>query len=925
MSKGLPWRLLSAAAALALLGLLAAAVALKVLFPEPRVRAYVVNAARRQLGRDVRLSGLGVGLGGLRLDGLEISEFPDFSAGVFLKADRLRLRPSWRALLRRRFVVASVSVENPTVRLARSADARWNFSTLASSAPASAPPPARDAPAAAPPEFAVRRAAVSGGTIEYSDAAAGSTWTITGLSAEIDGFGPAAPFGASASLRARGRAGARPVDASLSFDGRIDLARGRREAFRADVRRLVVEQDGARLEASGSVSGLDAPDVAFDAALSAAGRALLRAKGKARLGASVDVDADVRSEALDAATAGRLLAPAGIPPLPLPALDLEAAGAWSGSALTLRSARLSWSGGKIEGEGSARGLGGSAPAFAGRASFAADVPRIAPGGAPFLKLPAKLGLPASRLEGELVLADHDLTVKSLRARTVQGTIDVSGLVRRVDSAKPAADLAAQAALSLPAFRGAEFPWDGVLPPTLAVPPLRLDGTVKLRGDDVLLQKLVVGSSAGKVVLDGTFAGALAGRAETDLDAVVDLSLPALSDADLPFPGVPAGLRFPASRWSGGLSYSPRAVRLRELRARVGRNDVEAAGTLADLSGRGSFDVLVKCRSFALEDLAGLTPAIRELKLGGGGFFAVSVVGTKDKPEFAGKLQFKGLGATVAGLPLSDFSGTASFDKQNVHVPNLAGKVADGALRMDIGVLDYARAPDVELSASLDRFDFGGYLEAKKRWLASSPPPAAAKSSAAAAAPPAAPPKPLRTRGDLSIGTLSHPSATVSNVKAAWDLSGITPDLKQLNGSAQLSVGDGKIRSVGDLATQSLAAKILLSPLIVVQKIGRIGGIRLFPDYNNIELSRLVGDYLFHNGVMALRQSEMDSSAASVSAKGTIDLPSEALDLVMTTQVKTNLADFAPVDVVVTGTFDQPKTSVKVGKALIQAIQGLIQK
>jgi hypothetical protein len=586
----------------------------------------------------------------------------------------------------------------------------------------------------------------------------------------------------------------------------------------------------------------------------------------------------------------------------------------------VRAARVSWSGGKIEFAGSARGLGEREPSYRATSSFAFDVPRVEPGEAPFLKLPPKLSLPASRLEGELGLADDALTVKRLRVRTEQGTVDATGVVRGVGSAKPAPELTLQAALALPAFRGADFPGGG-LPPALAVPALRLDGLVKLHGDDVALQKLVVGSSAGKVTLDGTLAGALAGKAEPDLDAGIDLSLPALADSDLPFPGVPAGFRLPASRWTGGISYNPRALRLRELRVRIGRNDVEGTGAVSDLSGRASYDLLLKCRAFSLEELAGLTPAIRDLKVAGGGFFAVSVAGTKDKPEFAGKLQFKGLGATVSGLPLSDFSGTASFDKANVHVPNLAGKIADGALRMDIGVLDYTRAPDIELSATLDRFDFGRYLEAKKRFAAAAP----AASTAAASGAGAAAPKPWRTHGDLQIGTLTHPSATVSNVKAAWDLSGITPDLKGLDGTAQLNVGEGKISSVGDAATQSVSVKVLLTPLIVVQKIGRIGGIRLFPDYNNIQLSRLVGDYVFRNGVMALRQSEMDSNAAAISATGTIDLPKGALDLMLTTQVKTNLADFVPLDVAVTGTFDQPKTSVKYGKAVIQALQGLIGK
>ena len=66
------------------LGVAAALVAVKVFFPEPRARAWFVNAARRQLGRDVRLERIDIGLRGLSLRGFEVSERPDFPA-IILK------------------------------------------------------------------------------------------------------------------------------------------------------------------------------------------------------------------------------------------------------------------------------------------------------------------------------------------------------------------------------------------------------------------------------------------------------------------------------------------------------------------------------------------------------------------------------------------------------------------------------------------------------------------------------------------------------------------------------------------------------------------------------------------------------------------------------------------------------------------------
>jgi len=891
------------------LGAAAASWALKAYFPEAKVRAMVTDAARRQLGREVRLAGLDLGLRGLSLRGLEIAEAPGFSGGTFVKADLVRVRPSWRALLRRRLVVASMSAEGLDVRVVKRADGSFNFSTLGSTTAAPAPAPSAPSGGAPAPELDVRRLLVTGSSLEYDDQTGGPSWSATGLNLDVDGFGLAAPFAAAGSVRLRGRAAGRPIDAAIAVQARVDLARGSRAAFSADVGRLVVEEEGLRLESSGRVARLDAPQISFDATLSAAGKRLLAATGTAKSSATLEIDAKLQSEALDTTLLARLAPKAGIPALNLPAMRFAIGASASGADAVLRRLTAEWSGGRLDLTGSARGLGGSSPALEGRATFGFDAPRIEPGQYPFLKLPPRLGLPAARVEGDLALSGGDLAVKSLLLKPAQGTLKITGSVRRAFSEKPALDLAADAALALPAFRAGDLPFSvGSLPASLTVPPVRVEGTIKLSGDDVRLVKLALKTSAGAITLDGAAAP------EPDLDVALDLSLPALTDKDLPFPGVPAGLQFPASRWDGSISYSPRATRLRGLRARVGHNDVAADGAIAS-GASGAFDLLLKCRSFSLEEITGLTPATRDDKLKGSGFFAVSITGTKDKPVYAGKAQFKGVGATLASLSLADFAGTLSIEQSRIDVPNLTGKVADGTLKMNLTIKDYMRAPNVLLDAKLDRFDLGGYLDAKSRLAAQMAASAPTASTAAAGAAPAAAPKPIRTSGNLEIGALTYPNANLEQIKASWDLSGITADLKQLGGQAKFEVGGGKLKDIGKMATQSILLKVLISPLLIVQKIGRIGGIRLFPDFNDITLRAIIGDYAFKDGLMTLNKCEMDSDAADVTASGTIGLSNGALDLLLTAQV----ANVAPIDVDVKGTIDAPKSEAHVLKSLIKGL------
>lgn len=907
MKRATVWlKVAGAAALLAGLGAVALVLTLKTYFPEPKLRAMTVDAARKQLGREVRLERIGVGLTGVWLSGLEVSEKPDFAAGTFLRVEDFRLRPSWRALLSRKLVVASVSADGLSVRVTKGADGRFNYESLMSAEASATPTPAAK-PSEPAPELAVRRATVARGKLEYADKTDGSAWTVSDLEVDLRGFRLDAPFDLETSARVVGKAGARPVDAKLAFAGTVDLARGDRAAFKADVRKLVVEAEGARLKATGKAEGLESPKAAFEADLSLSGKDLLHASGTAALGSGGTMEADVKARTPGVDT--RLLSKfvAGLPALDLPAADLKVAGRRAGDRVEVRSFSVSWKGGEAAGSGSVAGLGGPSPKAEGQAKFGLDVPEIKPGQYPFLKLPPKAFVPATRLDGEIALSGDELRVAFLKARFSGGTASVAGSVKRVSTAKPDPELSVVLALDVPSFKASDLPVSNpAIPASLVVPALRLDGGVKVSGDDARLDKLTVKGKAGRLTLDGTVAKALAGAPIPDVAVTADLDLPALTDKDLPFPGVPAGLQAPPSKWSVDASYSPRLLKLRSLRVVVGKNDLDASGTVTDPGGRNAFDLLLKCRSFALDELTKLTPQTREEKLSGTGFFALSVTGTKEKPLFAGKLLFKGIGATVAELPFADFTGTVSFDERRIDLPNLTGKVGDGTLKMDLTVKDYARAPEIQFDADLDRFDLGRWLQAKAKVQADHQ----ASKAAAGGAKPDEKPTPIATRGHFNVGHLAHPNATVEDVKASWDLRGVTPDMKSLTGDARLHAGGGKFRNLQDLALQSKVMKVLSYPLRVIA----------LGDLNLISLNQYSGDFGFKDGVMTLRQSEIDMDKGQVTTSGTIDLPRESLDLLVTSQ----LGRIAPVETSVTGTMSQPKTKTNVAKLLTTPLRQLLE-
>lgn len=830
MKRRTPWRrILTALAALAGLGLLAAAALIKALFPADEARAFVVDAARRKLGREVRLEGVEAGLRGVSLRGLEISARPDFAAGTFLRAESVRVQPNWRALLERRFVISDVTVDHPIVFVERHRDGRFDFSAARSSAVAIS----KTGPA---PELDVRRLTVADGEVDYVDDASSASWRATELSLEVLNLHREAPLSVELSARVRGTMDSRAVDARVAVDASVDPGRARREKFVVDATRIVIEQDGLRLAGSARVSGLDAPRVGVEAELRESGRRLAQASLSARFGPAVDVAARVETAPLGARTLAQLL--------------------------------------------------------------------------PDSRLP---DLPAAALTGRFSLAGGDLLVPTAVLSAAGGRIAVSGRIVDAQSGAPTPELSADVDWSLPKFPAGSVYFLSGLPAKLIVPALRVSGRMRWEGPDAIFDGLTFAPRAGSVVFNGRIADVLSGAAHPRLSAALDLALPPLTDADLPFPGVPAGLRLPATHWTGTIGYMPGVLRLRALRARTGRTDVQADGDVA-LKPRTNFTGRLRARSLDFGELGALTRAARAFKPSGGGSFDFRFQRGPRGRVVLGMARLRGMSLDAGGIPLRDLSGMVIADGSRIEAPNLVGSLDGAALALDLAVDDYTRAPEIRVAAKLERFDLGHYLAAKRKMLSEN---SAFVGSTVAVS--GASPAPIRTRGSLDIVELVHPNATVRDVHADWILTGVTPDLRALGGRARLRVGGGRIRSLGALADEEKVLKVLLFPLLIVQKITSLGGLRLFPDFNDIKLRSVAGDYSFKKGVMTLEHSRMESNEAAVAAAGTIDLPLEKLGLVVRAQV----AAFVPIAVDVGGTFSRPTAKVGAGAFIVDPAKQLL--
>ena len=160
-------------------------IALRVIFPPAKLRELVLEQIRIKLQREAQLGNADIGLTGLSLDRIRLSEVPAFSVGTFLAVDHLKIRWSLLPLLSRQVVIQDITLEKPQINLIRMQDGvTYNVSDLAGATTTSGKTPVhhektssakaehpRTAEAAAKTEWSwmVEQIHLSHGTINFDD------------------------------------------------------------------------------------------------------------------------------------------------------------------------------------------------------------------------------------------------------------------------------------------------------------------------------------------------------------------------------------------------------------------------------------------------------------------------------------------------------------------------------------------------------------------------------------------------------------------------------------------------------------------------------------------------------------------------------------------------------------------------------------
>ncbi|MFH1618618.1 MAG: AsmA family protein [bacterium] len=254
-------------AAWALAGLLLASVAtlvlLKIYFPPEKIRRLALEYASRQFNREVRIESASVGLGGVSLKGLSVSEAGNFKNGNFLKAGDFQAKLSLRPLLRGEFKINSVSASDLSLRIKQLRSGVYNFSDLIPAVAGGSRPAAKaeektGRQAKAVP-FSVTSFSLDNFNVNYYDSVSKLSVVVHGKKLKAENVSTEGPIDLRAEfyleIKSHAFSGSIPVKTSLS----VNPAGWDPAMLSAKIRELAFSMDKISAEISGAVGkGMDA-------------------------------------------------------------------------------------------------------------------------------------------------------------------------------------------------------------------------------------------------------------------------------------------------------------------------------------------------------------------------------------------------------------------------------------------------------------------------------------------------------------------------------------------------------------------------------------------------------------------------------------------------------------------------------------------
>lgn len=222
-----------------------------------RVKNYLVQKVSAALKRDVRLKQVRASLFGVRVSGLEVAEQGGFQQGTFLSVDKAGVRFSLIHLLHGHLKLRTVFLHGGAIRITRGADGKFNFADLSSASVS----PAKEEPHADPflPRITLGLLDIEQLDVFYIDAAQNRSLAVQQFMLRARRLMFTEPFRVISKAQVRWVEGDFPLESTLAFNARLNLADLDLEKAALDITNLIVRYRSTPAVLTGQIKNFTNP------------------------------------------------------------------------------------------------------------------------------------------------------------------------------------------------------------------------------------------------------------------------------------------------------------------------------------------------------------------------------------------------------------------------------------------------------------------------------------------------------------------------------------------------------------------------------------------------------------------------------------------------------------------------------------------
>ncbi|WP_176777217.1 AsmA family protein [Candidatus Avelusimicrobium faecicola] len=222
-----------------------------------RVKNYLVQKVSAALKRDVRLKQVRASLFGVRVSGLEVAEQGGFQQGTFLSVDKAGVRFSLIHLLHGHLKLRTVFLHGGAIRITRGADGKFNFADLSSSSVPSDQKEAHADPFL--PRITLGLLDIEQLDVFYIDAAQNRSLAVQQFMLRARRLMFTEPFRVISKAQVRWVEGDFPLESTLAFNARLNLADLDLEKAALDITNLIVRYRSTPAVLTGQIKNFTNP------------------------------------------------------------------------------------------------------------------------------------------------------------------------------------------------------------------------------------------------------------------------------------------------------------------------------------------------------------------------------------------------------------------------------------------------------------------------------------------------------------------------------------------------------------------------------------------------------------------------------------------------------------------------------------------